>query len=261
MSDSPKPVDLSFIPVDEELVKRWDREWCRYFSRYHGQLWFDSLADVDERVERFRSRLPSLTTEELFHYELFSYETKSPLSIWLNPNDLLSKHVAEIGCGPGQLGKQLGHVVSHYLGIDFSRLALSVARLISPARCDYLNLGDLEQLGRYCGTRDLVLGRHFFIHQNAESAQWVTRLAHALLKPDGLLIADFYFPNAEGKKRVADGRVQPARAAWDPAYPSRMFLFEEREIQEIAARAGFRIESEQIVEPQQRRFVRLRKTV
>ena len=249
--------DLSFLPRDEELVARWNKEWCRYFTNYPGKMWFENLSEPDERVEQLRERIAGMTSTEIFEYQMLEYEPKLPLSIHVAPCDLLYCCVAEIGCGPGQLGKQLGHVVQHYLGIDFSKLALDIARILSPSTCDYVELRDTANLARYCDTRDTVIGRHFFIHQNRENATWVTRLASKLLRPGGLLVADYYYPNEEGAKRIEEGLIRPANAPLDPEYPSRMFVFKDREIEEIATANGLRIDKFERVPSAQRQYIRM----
>ncbi len=130
----------------------------------------------------------------------------------------------------------------HYPGTDFSRLALTIAGLLSPKNCTYVLLMDQEEMSGYCGTRDTVVTRHFFIHQNYDSAIWVTKLANRLLRMGGTLIADYYVPNKEWEAAVKKGDVRPADASWDDEFPSRMFLFSDAQIAEIASICGFDIE-------------------
>jgi len=241
------------------LVERWDNEWCRYFTRYPGKLWFESLKNPDERIDKFREILPGASREDLFKYEILENDPKLPLSIWVYPEDILARKIAEIGCGPGQLGKQLGHVAEHYLGTDFSQLALTIAGLLSPGNCSYALLLNHGELARYCDTRDTVVTRHFFIHQNYDSAVWVTKLANRLLHEDGVLVADYYTPNSEWKDAVKTGKVRLAEEPWDDEYPSRMFLFSETQIEDVARNCGFRIENVHVNTECQRRFVRMRK--
>ena len=254
-----RPDDLSFLPSDPGLVDRWDNEWCRYFTRYPGKLWFESLKEPDERTDGFRKMVPEASREDLFKYEILENEPKLPLSIWVHPDDIVDKNVAEIGCGPGQLGKQLGHVSNHYLGTDFSQLALTIAGLLSPKNCTYVLLMNREELSSHFGTRDTVVTRHFFIHQNYESAVWVTKLANCLLRVGGTLIADYYTPNKEWEDAVKKGEVRPAEASWDEKFPSRMFLFSEGQIAEVAGTCGFSIEEMHSNTECQRRFVRMKK--
>ena len=52
----------------------------------------------------------------------------------------------ELGCGCGNLGKLISRYAAHYLGADYSTLALKIARLVSPLNCSYVHVADRASL-------------------------------------------------------------------------------------------------------------------
>ena len=163
----------------------------------------------------------------------------SALNIWVEGQQIVGKNVLEIGCGPGLLGKQLGMVAASYLGIDYSRLALSIANLTSPANCSYYHLSELAGIFSHVGTMDIMVGRNFFIHQNYQNVIWILRLAHVLLKSQGLISADFYLRNPD----IPQGVIHPARNDLDEQYPSCGFEFTKEDISQAAKETGFIVEN------------------
>ena len=248
--------ELDYVPGTLELEEKWDREWCRYFTRYHGNTWFVNLSRATRAALEFQEEFSSLSKEDLFSYTRLLPESIN-IGLYISPEDIYQKKIAEIGCGPGQLGKQLAYVCEEYLGLDHSRLATDIAKILSPDNCRYLALRDLREVLGFLRTRDVVLTRHFYIHQNFENALWVSRLAGDLLKGGGVLVADFYYP--EGELVLDRGPVRSCRDALEEEVPSRMYYFTDSEIEEIAFSGGFKIEEVTKREDCQRQFVRMRK--
>ncbi len=243
---------LRSIPVSEEKTRRWDREWINYFNTEDPRQFLTDhprMIALQENIDR----VGSLTDEEMLAVKLF--ENLRSLDIWVPGADLVDKAVLEIGCGQGYLGKQLAYVAHHYLGIDYSEFALSIARLVSPPNCVYLHLSQQEQILRHRETIDTMVCRFFFIHQNWENAQWVLRLAHLLLKPGGKVHADFY----KGNPRVEQGLVFPARSPLADDQPSCAFEYTEDDTLELAAATGFKVIHVQRHRERQRLFVRFEK--
>lgn len=225
--------ELSFIKADVALEETWDREWCRYFSRYHGKLWFDRCAAITDQGAKMIEDLRTASAQCVLEYRPFF--DAGPLGIYVNGQDIVGKRIAELGSGPAQLGKQLGHVVEEYLGIDYSPLALRIAGLLSPPSCKFVRMADLSSLEVYKGSRDTVLSRHFFIHQHWENAIWLLKLGKFLLRKDGKLIADFFL-NSKNE------RCQPGRTnVFNPESASEAFEYNAQDIEEMASITGFKI--------------------
>ena len=176
------------------------------------------------------------------------------LRIWIEGRELIGKDVLEIGCGCGWLGKRLGLICRSYLGIDYSELALAIARGVSLSNCVYLHVSERENLAARAGSMDVMVGREFFIHQNYANALWVLALGRHCLRARGLISADFYLGNPD----VPQGVIHSARAPLDPNYPSCAFQFTSSEIKQIAAETGLTILDMVDWLDHQRRFVLFR---
>ncbi len=154
------------------------------------------------------------------------------------------------------LGKQLGFLCQNYLGIDYSQLALSIARLVSPDNCNYIHISDTQSIMEQANTIDTMVGRFFFIHQNFNNAMWVLKLLNLLLKQGGIVNADFYKANP----KIPQGIVFPAKSPLSEKYPSCAFEYTESEVQELANNLGFKIIKTDFDQEMQRFFVRFEKT-
>ncbi|NET24729.1 MAG: class I SAM-dependent methyltransferase [Okeania sp. SIO1I7] len=246
---------LDFYDVSSSDILRWDKEWARYLCKYHGNRYFSSLTDRNSQVSKFIKDISKLRADEVYDFK----GPASLINIWCDSDNIVGKKIVELGCGPGQLGKQLGHLAVHYLGLDYSNLALYIASIVSPISCEYINIGDKSSIAKFRNSRDTVVTRHFYIHQNISNAIWVSRLAHFLLKPGGLLIADFYYPTQEDFDKNSPNLL-PAKSNLQE-YPSTVFYFSTDEINEIANICGFEIVDEKIDSSGKRRFVQMRKGV
>ena len=238
-----------FPAFDRELTERWDAEWLNYLGT---ESMYPHLVPASglRLVGKLEGASPAQTYETVLTADE-RYGPLGPLCIWCAGDNVLGRNVLEIGCGCGFLGKQLGLVCEHYLGLDYSELALAIARGASPSNCEYRRVSDGVTLEQHRARYDVAVGRQFFIHQNFENALMVMGIAAFLLKPGGLVCADFYC----GNRQIPQGIVYPAKAALDPIHPSCGFEYSDEEIAELAAAQRFRILSMSLDMDRQRRFV------
>jgi SAM-dependent methyltransferase len=210
------------------ITERWDREWVNYFLDEdigpflmpHTSL---SLA-ADVRGQSARAVHGLHLTREL-----------PPLAIYMAGDQLLGRRVFEVGCGPGLLCKQLGLIAEKVVGIDYSRFALRIARYVSPPTCSYFHSSQDKELEQIYGTFDSMVCRFFFIHQNYRNSLKLLGLARRLLKPGGVVGADFSLsaPNQR------PGILLRAKSRLSKRYPSCAFIYTMKEIEELAATTGF----------------------
>jgi SAM-dependent methyltransferase len=168
------------------------------------------------------------------------FEADVALAIWCAGDDLIDRDVVEIGCGCGVLGKQFGTVARSYLGLDYSELALAIARGASPSNCTYGMPSDRKLLEPLAHSCDTLVGREFFIHQNLDQARRVLRIARHLIRPGGIICADFYHTNPD----IPQGAVHPADSPLDPQYASAGFHYEPADTQLLADEFGLTIRSQ-----------------
>jgi SAM-dependent methyltransferase len=240
-------------PVHDSMVNKWDKEWMLYLST--EAKWPHLIQSSKLRV---RTDLRRLQRPEMFFANLTTLIDGSPLGplrIWATGSEIVGQSVAEIGCGAGFLGKQIGLVAHKYLGIDVSQIALAIARGNSGSNCLYLHLGEQESLIEEFGKYNTVVGREFFIHQNFTNANMVLKLAKALLVDGGVICADFYLPNPE----IEQGVLHPAHSELDPIYASCAFVFSNDEIRDLAQKVELGLRSLTDDLGQQRRFAVFRK--
>lgn len=246
------PRVLRRIPVSALETRRWDREWVHYLNLHGTAGYLLDHARMTPLSESMQG-LSQLGDEDMLSAQLFQEMT--PLQIWAPGAELVNRTVLEIGCGPGYLGKQLGYVADAYLGLDYSQLALSIARAVSPERCTYLHLSQTRDILRYRGRIDAMVGRYFFIHQNFDNALWLLQLARLLLRPGGHVHADFY----QHDPGVEQGVIFPARSPLSQEHPSCGFDYTEADVRELAERSGLTIVKMQRHLAMQRLFVRYRR--
>jgi 2-polyprenyl-3-methyl-5-hydroxy-6-metoxy-1,4-benzoquinol methylase len=223
------------IPVAQTFTDRWDREWLAYFLTEDPRPFLLSHQAL-EIIDEVKGKKPA----EVYHTRLVGTRDVNPfpaLCVWIDGDHIVGKHVLEIGCGPGLLGKQVGKIAASYVGVDYSRLALHIARLTSPQYCSYYHLSELDQIIIHTGTIDTIVGRFFFIHQNYRNLLWILTLASTLLKPDGVISADFYMRNPA----VPQGIIYPAHHDLDERYPSCTFEYTKLEIEQAADATGFKV--------------------
>ena len=243
---------LQTLPLSAADTARWDSEWLAYLN----QPWVDirrylrphtALKPKPGALEQIKS----LPAAAVLDHDPF--EDMYPLWTWAPGADLVGKTVLEVGCGPGYLGKMLGFIAGQYIGVDHSQFALALARLVSGPNCHYCHVSDAAAIARFRGKVDTMVGRFFFIHQNFDTAAWVLRLAHHLLKPTGVVHADFY----RADPAVEQGIIFPAKSPLSPEHPSCGFEYTDADIAELAAATGFRVTDRTTHLGMQRRFTRL----
>jgi len=242
--------ELEFLSVSEAECERWDREWLKYFQSEGSRSFC---------LDYTAFPVPNLV-------EMSREDVWKAMRIWVEGAALVKKRVLEIGCGTGYLGKQIGQIAEFYLGLDYSRLALYIAHLVSPHRCTYVFVGDKERISKYANSMDTMVGREFFIHQNWDNAVVVMTLAHYLLKPGGIVSADFWLPSTHVERLASlvsapcsRSIVHPARHALDPRNPSCAFGYTERDVIELGQTCGFEVAEITDHRTDQRRLVKFLK--
>jgi SAM-dependent methyltransferase len=242
-----------FREVLQKDTAKWDREWLRYFqnSRNYKDFFYD-MSGPGYALSLKRSEVMEFDERAMLEARpFFGY----PLLLWATGKDIVGRSVLEIGCGPGLMGRIIGRWVANYWGLDFSPLAVSIARLTSPERCHYATLDDSATLRSLAGTIDTVVCRHFYIHQNLTSATWLLGLQRDFLKPGGSLIADFF-----GQETNPQGSIRSAASETDLLRPSTVFWFSDDEIAGLAGTVGLEIVSTTVIGGEwPRRYVRMRK--
>lgn len=244
-----KNVLLEAIPLNQSLTNRWDQEWLVYFLTEDPRPFFVNHEKL-EIVTQLEGKSPAEVYQTILTEE-YGGRALWPLNIWIEGDHLVGKNILEIGCGPGLVGKQLSKVASSYLGLDYSLLALNIARLTSPANCTYYHLSEIDQILGHASNMDTMIGRNFFIHQNYQNLLWLLKLAYVLLKPGGRISADFY----QGNPAIPQGVIHSAHNNLDEQYPSCGFEFSTADIQQAAHENGFVVESLFDNLDLQRRFV------
>jgi len=248
MADTPTPaLERPSRPLSpEEQVERWDREWLSYLSReYPEQL----------RPYTTYPRRPELPNDPLRMIDV-SLADHTSLAFYASGEAIRDRVVLEFGCGCGGLGKLVAGYARSYVGIDWSPLALSIARLVSPPNAVYLHPSQTDELNRLVGTADTLVSRFFWIHQNFETGRRVLSVAGPLLKPGALLYFDFFWPNpgeAVGFWRSVDRLRSPDDTLDDE--PSAMFPYAASDVERLLRDLPFRILSQHEHGPTQRRYV------
>jgi SAM-dependent methyltransferase len=233
---------------------RWDDEWLSYWvtEKEYSYKYFINRRNIDEKeAMEHRSRIAALSEEELFNYDPVGY---SGFAIWAKGEWVLDSTIAELGCGPGMLGKVVGPFCKRYIGIDYSPLALHVAKLTSPKNCRYLHLSELDSLGSLGQSCDLCAGRYFFIHQNWTNACWVLQLFRHLLKKGGRVSADFFAKSETEAVYNNTWMVRSPEDELNEEHPSCMFSYTDDHIHRLADACGFSVQSIDFRPEFQRRF-------
>jgi SAM-dependent methyltransferase len=222
-------------------VERWNAEWFEYLK---GE-WEVQLTPHTAYPDK--PPLPQ-SPLDLIHLRL-GYGPG--LAVYCRREDLENRRVMELGCGCGNLGKLISRYTAHYLGADYSTLALKIARLVSPLNCSYVHVADRAGLSPFFDTVDTAISRYFWIHQSFALAQGNLDFLQLFLKPGGRLYADFYWPNPA----VEQGVVFTPDHALSRAYPSATFRYTREDVERLIAGRPFRVLSEEISAEMQRRYV------
>lgn len=227
--------------VTEQDVDRWNKEWLDYL----GREWRKQLMPHTELPHK-----PELPNDPLAMLDVIT-GPRAPLSIYCDREWLEDKAVMELGCGCGFLGKQLGRYVDSYLGVDFSTMALQIARLVSPENCTYVAASDATALDRHHGKIDTAVGRYFWIHQNFVMARRNLDLLEACVKPGGRIYADFFWPDPAREYYV----VLPPTAPMSKTFPSAMFRYRSEDVRALIEGRPLKIVRETISTEMERRYV------
>jgi SAM-dependent methyltransferase len=233
------------LECGEREIHRWNEEWIEYLRREWPYQLTPHHAYPDTPA------LPG-SARELIDLTLGYL---GPLSLYCDADALAGRRVMEMGCGCGNLGKLLGRYVAAYLGTDYSTLALAVARLVSPSNCRYVHVADRAGLASFFGTVETVVGRYFWIHQNAELAGHNLDFLARFLAPGGRLYADFYWPDPAAEQAVVFTPDHPLSRR----YPSATFRYDREDVERLIAGRPYEILREEIVPEMQRRYVVLEK--
>jgi len=229
------------LECTEREVERWNEEWFAYLRRE----WEYQLTPYTAYAEK-----PPLPDSPLDMLKL-PLALGWPIALYCDREALEGRRVMEMGCGCGNLGKLIGRYVDSYLGTDYSTLALKIARLVSPANCNYVHVADRGGLTPFFATVDTVVSRFFWIHQNFQLARWNLEFLELFLKPGGRLYADFYWPNPA----VEQGVVFTPDHALSKAYPSATFRYSTADVERLLAGGPFRIARQEVSAEMQRRYV------
>jgi hypothetical protein len=223
-------------------TERWNREWLAYLAtEWPYQL---------ESHHHYGGPLPA-TARELFTSSLARGPQAWGLALYCDPEAIHGRRLMELGCGCGSLAKQVGQFADSYLGVDFSTLALAVARLVTPANCTFVHLGDRARLEAHFGGIDTVVSRYFWIHQNLAQTRFNLEFLARFVVPGGRVYTDFFWP-AEGESYF---QIRPASAPLSRQYPSLMFQYRREDVDAAIAGLPFRLLREDFAPALARRFV------
>lgn len=225
------PLTLPYSPEKEE---HWDRLWISYFKREPNQQL--SLQKDVRREDLPASRQAMVDDPTLF--------------LGCGADELRGKTVLEVGCGAGYLPKLIAHHTKLYVGVDWSGLALLVAKRTCPTNTRFVHATELDALRDLVGRVDAVVCRHFVIHQNLERLADLLRFEAELLRPGGKVFADFWLDNPA----LHDGGgVFPAET--NPDVANAVFRFSDEQVRQVARESGLSVVDDHPRPDVLRRFV------
>ena len=228
-------IETVLVTVEREQVLRWDEEWLQYFK---AQPLAPHL--LDGREMSVVSDIAGRSAEEVYATVIATPAGTEPAAVsgaWVPGDALKGRKVVEFGSGTGGLAKQLGAVCDEYLGLELSRVPITLAAERSPPACRFLHFNDHDELRPLAGRYDTVLGREFFAHQNYYASLDYLRLARALLRPGGRVYADFFMV----VWGVPVGVIHPARAEADLANVSCGYYYSEEDVRHLGQASGMRV--------------------
>lgn len=229
------------LECTQKEIDRWNDEWLEYLR---SEWMYQFLPHTD------LPGTPPLPDNPLDMLNV-SLRPGWTFALYCDRDALEDKAVMEMGCGCGNLGKQLGRYTRSYLGTDYSTLALMVARLVSPGNCSYVHVSDRQGLSPFFGRIDTVVSRYFWIHQNLLQAGRNLDFLALFLKPGGRLYTDFYWPNPDVEQFIVRTPDEPLSRQ----YPSATFRYTSEDVGRLIAGRPFRILREEISLGMQRRYV------
>jgi SAM-dependent methyltransferase len=235
-------------------TRRWDDEWLSYMvtEKAYAYVYFINRRAIDRaECDKHAPQLPGLSCEEFYEFNPLDYNA---FAVWGEGKWVPGATIVELGCGPGMLGKAIAPFCKQYIGIDYSKLALHIARLTSPDNCRYLHLSQIRELRALRSSCDLCVGRYFFIHQNWKNATWVLALYRHLLRPGGRVSADFFAKSNEETDGNATWLVHTPEEPLVEGHPSCLFEYSDDHIHRLAKECGFAVDRIDYRPKYQRRF-------
>lgn len=155
----------------------WDRYWARWIIKYGHTLKFQDVTKTD------CADIP--------------------------PDFVIGKDVMEVGCGIGIIPVGLAHVTNSFFGFDISPLAIMIAQTLCPKNAEFHTIqtdaGILNIATSKFECFDTVLVRHVFIHIGAERVLKMLGLAKKVLKPGGIIYANFF---KRGTRQYGEGEIR-----------------------------------------------------
>lgn len=227
------------LPYAPEKEADWDLLWIGYFKREVNQ-------QLSLQKETQRPSLPETREEMIEDDKLF---------LGCDRGAIVGQTVLEVGCGAGYLPKLLAHHTKQYLGIDWSGLALLVAKRTCPEHTAFIHPTDERALDAWAGKVDTVLCRHFVIHQNLERMRSLLAFEAVMLRPGGRVYADFWLDNP-GKH---DGHGVWDAGSPDPGIANAVYRFSDEHRSELAESSGLRLVEDYPRRDKLRRFVTFEK--
>lgn len=234
----------------EAEIEKWDREWLNYLLAEHewqlAPFWkFTETPELPENP----ADMINLSLGLGFNLQMYCHREA-----------ISQKKLMELGCGAGNLGKGISRYCASYLGVDCSRIALGIARLVSPQNCTYLHVNEHEALREHFGTIDTVISRFFWIHQNMQTARRTLRFLGHFLKPKGQIYMDFFMKCQE----KAVGHWKNTWITLSPHQPlaeraSTTYEYTWADINALVKEFGFEIVHHQPHGETQRRYVVIEK--
>jgi SAM-dependent methyltransferase len=248
---------LEFLNITEDDVRRWDMEWIRYFRKIEAPSYWAVYGDGNAKIaEMIKENIINKSRDDVFQTKGL---VSQKLQLWYDSSDLIDMKVAEIGCGVGRVSRDLARVVNHYVGFDYSELAIYVAKCTGPSNFDYVGLSNTNLVSQYKDSRDTVIFRNFFIHNPIENVGWILKLCNYLLKNGGCAVIDTYWPDEDHENRVSRNKVVNASLG-KQEFPSMLYLFEPDDIIKLIEDNGFSIADNKISTKPPRKFYRIVKS-
>ncbi len=229
-------------------IRRWNQEWVRYL----GKDWERFLAPHTDYPEK--PRLPAEPTGLLDLY----LGPHTPLELYCDRDDIEGKALMELGCGCGTVGKLIARYAASYLGVDFSTLALQVARLVSPANCTYVQCADTPNLEPFFGQIDTMLSRHFWIHQNLQMGRANLDYYERFVKKGGRVYLDFF--QLDETRMEQDLLILPPTSRLSRSQPSATFQYTREHLDALLEGRPYKILRDELSVKMQRWYVVLERT-
>lgn len=231
----------------------WDRYWGAALA---GAL--DTCLAPSSNWRRLPgARVSRLSAEDMLS-ETITYNAvtgqRRGIGLFVPGAAIANKRVVVLGCGYGELSRQLLPWTDRLLGVDLSRLVLLAARAGARSRrLRYGWIGDDDLFRDLAGTFDTLVSQYFFFHLNLRLAVGVLGRAGRLLRRGGLATLEVC-THAPGS---VDGRVREASAGFDRRRPTTGYRYTEAQMEELARSAGFRIDAGLDIPGDGRRLLRL----